>query len=110
MFTRLHFHKFAETSVHIGCNERKVLFAFFAHCRQRNNKCLTHWAMVLSFNNMARGVKQIQQSITSNLGYQVASSTFERYKTKKMSIQSRNKPSFRSLQIWNQSLKKRTRI
>jgi hypothetical protein len=79
--TRKHEHKYSELSVHIGKDEGFVLFSFFAHCRKRNNHCLKHWAIILSFNNMAQGVAPIQQSITNNLGYQLAASSFQRYKT-----------------------------
>ena len=42
---------------------------------------MTHWAMVLSFCNMARGVANNQQCITNNLGFQLGATTFRRYKS-----------------------------
>jgi hypothetical protein len=85
--------KYKESSVHIGRDERFVLFSFFAQCRKRNSRCLKNWAIILSFNNMASGVQQKQQSITSNLGYQLAESSFYRYKynNRKRVIAAQNK-------------------
>jgi hypothetical protein len=85
--------KYKESSVHIGRDKRFVLFSFFAQCCKRNSRCLKNWAIILSFNNMASGVQQKQQSITSNLGYQLAESSFYAYKFKsrKRVIASQNK-------------------
>jgi hypothetical protein len=79
--TQMHRHKFAETSIHIGSDELFLIFSFFADCQKRNKQCMNHWAMVLSFCNMAQVIANNQQCITNNLGFQLGGTTFTCYKS-----------------------------